>query len=286
MARNWDTLSGALLMLAALSGSVGAHVGDIVYPIYELPTSDLPDLHDGTLENWEEVLPNSSIGIGDFTTMAGEPAHDLEEFAFRAYLAWHHRTQRIYLAFDRFDDVILDEVGFESVGFSIDGDHSGGVILEIPDSPMPYPEAASSNAQIYHAFPTEEGGLLLPSGSSPWLVRPPWGDAGGYRGLNLSTMEAVVTPWDEVGEGAEDSQRSDLIGGSIIGFSISMVDSDEAGRMRQVFSLAGFPNTGGTSLSADYFVDGELIPCYRGDCSGATTAVSQDSWGRIKASLR
>jgi len=39
-------------------------------------------------------------------------------------------------------------------------------------------------------------------------------------------------------------------------------------------------------MFADNFVDGQLIPCARGDCSGATTAVSQDSWGRIKASFR
>jgi len=28
------------------TGAASAHVGEIVYPIYELPTSDLPDLHD------------------------------------------------------------------------------------------------------------------------------------------------------------------------------------------------------------------------------------------------
>ena len=41
-----------------------------------------------------------------------------------------------------------------------------------------------------------------------------------------------------------------------------------------------------TDSFAENFVDGELIPCYRGDCSGATTAVRLDSWGRIKASFR
>ena len=40
------------------------------------------------------------------------------------------------------------------------------------------------------------------------------------------------------------------------------------------------------SLFVGELVDGALIPCFRGDCSGATTAVSQDSWGRIKASFR
>ena len=33
-------------------------------------------------------------------------------------------------------------------------------------------------------------------------------------------------------------------------------------------------------------VDAELLPCFHGDCSGASTAVRADSWGRIKASFR
>ena len=52
------------------------------------------------------------------------------------------------------------------------------------------------------------------------------------------------------------------------------------------------PPSGSTSPSSDLttstynFVDGQLIPCTVGDCSRATTAVSQNSWGRIKARIR
>ena len=44
-----------------------------------------------------------------------------------------------------------------------------------------------------------------------------------------------------------------------------------------------------SAFLADSFVDGQLIPCQRGDCSGeeySPSAVSTDSWARIKASLR
>ena len=54
------------ILTVALAGAASAHVGDIVYPIYELPTSDLPDLHDGTLDDWEEVLPSASLDHNDF----------------------------------------------------------------------------------------------------------------------------------------------------------------------------------------------------------------------------
>lgn len=49
------------LLLFAGVGGLQAHVGGTVYSIYELPTSSLPDLHDGTLEDWEEVLPGPII---------------------------------------------------------------------------------------------------------------------------------------------------------------------------------------------------------------------------------
>lgn len=35
-------------------------MGGSAFPIYELPTSDLPVLGDGTLADWEEVLPGPS----------------------------------------------------------------------------------------------------------------------------------------------------------------------------------------------------------------------------------
>ena len=56
------------------------------------------------------------------------------------------------------------------------------------------------------------------------------------------------------------------------------------------FPLTGpYPEDGGRLVAlvqADFFADAELIPCYRGDCSDAPTGVTQDSWGRIKASFR
>ena len=54
----------------------------------------------------------------------------------------------------------------------------------------------------------------------------------------------------------------------------------------QLTKTDGFTQYLDQSGSADNSVDGELVPCYRGDCSGASTAVKQDSWARIKASFR
>ena len=42
----------------------------------------------------------------------------------------------------------------------------------------------------------------------------------------------------------------------------------------------------GDDVDASFWADAELVPCYTGDCTGASTALQGDSWGRIKASSR
>ncbi len=56
----------AAAMVLAFGTVASAHIGGLVFPIYELPTSDLPDLFDGTLEDWEDVLPGTSLDHNSF----------------------------------------------------------------------------------------------------------------------------------------------------------------------------------------------------------------------------
>ena len=110
-------------------------------------------------------------------------------------------------------------------------------------------------------------------------------------------MEMYLTPWDQLHwEGPEQSDRTELEAGKIIGFQLLVEEYDD--RPGGIgFCMVGWPwqspqdwpekgGSLGALYEADYFADAELIPCHRGDCSGAATGVSQDSWGRIKASFR
>ena len=110
-------------------------------------------------------------------------------------------------------------------------------------------------------------------------------------------MEMYLTPWDQLHwEGPEQSDRTELEAGKIIGFQLVVEEEDArpggsaAYIVGQPWPIGGPIPAGadflGALYEADYFADAELIPCHRGDCSGAATGVSQDSWGRIKASFR
>ena len=148
-------------------GAANAHLGDNVYPIYELPTSDLPDLHDGTLEDWEEVLPDASLDHNDFQrNNAGITGTvDPDDLAFRIFLAWHSASQRIYIAVERIDDVYLDP-GEGGAMLAIDGDHSGGQYWFLGEDEESR-RLNESQAQDYGVWLDGEGGRL--SQSWPWI---------------------------------------------------------------------------------------------------------------------
>ena len=69
-------------LLLYLSCAASAHVGDRVFEVWEIPSSDLPDLHDGSLEDWDSAVPNSSMDIFDFTRRFGDGKVDPEDLAF------------------------------------------------------------------------------------------------------------------------------------------------------------------------------------------------------------
>ena len=294
----------AALLPAALAGAASAHFGDIVYPIYELPTSDLPDLHDGTLEDWEEVLPNASLNHNEFQLLGGPgEGIDPSDLACRVFLAWHHASQRIYMAVERLDDVYLDpSVERDALtALMVDGDHSGGQFIWWGDA---YSEEErkrlnEAQAQLYSVGPEpiiEDRLLVGGSWARPLVSLPPWATVGGFQygeSPKLSVVEFAVTAWDDLDwRGPELSTRSDLEAGKTIGFWVWVFDKDERPVDGGIYALPEpimfeeAPTGSSNHFFAENSVDGELTPCYQGDCSGATTAVSQDSWGRIKASFR
>lgn len=297
------TLLPVLLLAATVSH---AHVGDVVYPIYELPTADLPDLHDGSLEDWEAALPNASLNQNDFVYSEGlGGVIDPADLAWRIFLAWHHKTQRIYMAVERLDDVYLPPCGERCFGegpttLSVDADHSGGQYFLFTEedgySVEQSKRLGNASAQSYSIYPEPPFGDQLLTGGGwahAWVTLPPWSDWGGIQlgeSPNYSIMEFYITPFDDLNwEGPELSRRSSLEPGMIMGFQISVSDSDDRGRSQGWYLLAlpTFDTTGQPITWAQNFVDGELIPCHIGDCSQSNgTAIVADSWGRIKASLR
>ena len=301
--RSVHSAFAAVTLTVVLVGPASAHLGDIVYPVYELPTSGLPNLHDGTLEDWEEALPNASLDHNDFVfqDIGLGGGVDPANLACRVFLAWHRASQKLYVAVERLDDVYLGpREGYTQL--RVDGDHSGGqYALFVEQGQEESEELDYVQAQQYAVKPewNDTDRMVISRPSWTWTTMPPWADAGGFQYgelPNYSAVEFAITLWDDLNwRGPELSRRSALEAGKIIGFQIRVMDLD-----KPLFSTGDYwlalPTVMGEAAQGDYsvshdlfaenFVDGELIPCYRGDCSGATTVVRMDSWGRIKASFR
>jgi hypothetical protein len=103
------------LLVALLPSPARAHWGERVFPVYELPTSALPDLHDGSLADWEEVLPGHSIDSREFwPPFALDYILDPADLSFRIWLAWNNASQRLYVAIESVDDLYYN--AYEGVG--------------------------------------------------------------------------------------------------------------------------------------------------------------------------
>ena len=290
-------------LVGAPNSAGHAHVGARIFTMWELPSSELPDLLDDTLEDWEAVLPQASLNHHDFVNGMTGSATDASDLAIRIFLAWHHASQQVYAAVELVDDHLISEADY--VSFRIDGDHSGGHYCysqDVEDSGLTEAEVEiynQSQAQSYtmsayapHGSP-ERIHFTHRGAASGWVTQPPWAAVGGYQigeAPTHSVVEIALTPWDELHwSGPQASRPSQLEPGRIIGLSMDVRDTDVLGEGGDMSWYALFPSESKNPVVwAEGFVDVELVPCSTGDCSGArkASAVQADSWGRIKATFR
>ncbi|MCY3737425.1 MAG: hypothetical protein OXG13_13540 [Gemmatimonadaceae bacterium] len=238
-----------LLAIPILTSAVvaHAHIGDQIYPFYELLDEDLDriDLTDGSVEDWYEVIGEPSLTASDFLWQFGR--YDLSDVDFRIWLAWNQGSGTLWIAMERFDDLYInnyDGAGLHamhrwdsSLEFMVDGDHTGGVygfLLGINCEECTDEEVLWNNrqAQRWIAIAEAPGGgdILDYDGASDWVIREPYAVAGGgVIGESPATTvtEFKVTPFDDlIYDDEEASEVSQLFPGKVIGFTISTKDND------------------------------------------------------------
>ena len=282
-----------------------AHIGEEVYPFYELLDEDLDrvDLTDGSVEDWLEVIGEPSLTASDFFWLFG--AYDLSDVDFRIWLAWNESSGTLWVAMERFDDLYLNSydgaglhemVGWDSsIAFMVDGDHTAGIYGELLGINCEQCTAEQvlwnhRQAQRWMAIAEAPGGgdILDYDGASDWVIREPYAAAGGgVIGESPATTvtEFMLTPFDDlIYNDEEGSKASELYPGKVFGFSISMRDYDGTGALDVAISLSGKWQE---MINADLFSDGLLIGAGEDPSSyDDDSAVEPSSWGRIKAALR
>ncbi|MBT4498954.1 MAG: hypothetical protein HOC74_14590 [Gemmatimonadetes bacterium] len=290
------------LILGIAAGAVGdlwGHVGDRIYPIWQLSDEEVTeiDLGDGSIQDWIDVMGPPTLLTSDFWARDG---YDPSDLGFRIWLAWHEATGRIYVGMERFDDAYvflendLDCPGpychDAAVNLYVDGDHSGGDFMFVPGTYDTDKETwfyTFQEAQWFTAYteifedtsPIELWYVSQGSGGEKWFAEFPYAEAGGGvfgEDPTVSILEFYVTPFDRlIRDSLDESVASQLRPGQIIGFDIRIYDNDAESKSNAYVLGQGPP------VSADNFVDGLLMGA---DLPG-DTAVESNTWARIKASF-
>ena len=304
MCRSPSWLPAALLFLI-FNTAADAHMGDQVYPFFELLDEDLHriDLTDGSVDDWLEVVGEPSLTASGFFWLFG--SYDLSDLDFRIWLAWNENSGTLWIAMERFDDLYLNSydgaglhemVGWDSsIAFMVDGDHTAGTYGELLGINCEQCTAEQvlwnhRQAQRWMAIAEAPGGgdLLDYDGASDWVIREPYAAAGGgVLGESPATTvtEFMLTPFDDLIYNDEQASRaSELYPGKVIGFSMDTVDNDGSGAFDVAISLSGRWQD---MINADLFVDGLLLGAGEDPSSyDDVSVVEPSSWGRIKAVLR
>jgi hypothetical protein len=292
----------AVAMLTASSAS--AHVPEgMIFGAWNWPTSHLPNL-DGDISEWN-VLPDElwlEINPDLFAVDdgSGKPV-DTSDLWFRFAMGWNDELDRIYYVFDRFDNNWDRDAGGvgccgqdDSVEVGLDSDHSGDWFWQQEgQSEEEQLRTRGRQAQTGHyRWPALEpfGWYWFWMSTSDWHDEEPYScctDSFTLDGVHGSeaTIQAewYTVGWDDFNfAGPGESLQHDFVEGEIIGAGLQVVDNDngtEEDPKTWKWVLGGQADIFGNASSFSDFI---LLPV---DDANLPSAVENDSWGQIKASI-
>jgi len=314
MMKNVLLALGVATLLLTHAAPSDAHLGDRVYPFYELTDADLAriDLEDGSAEDWLEIVGDPSLTALDLIFWSGSGGLDPSDLDFRIWLAWHDATDHIYVAMERVDDVYTNDFvrndffmwGYDSsFSISLDGDHSGGAYRAYEIDPtidsgttagleewlLINMQQAQQYVAISEVFDSSSPITIPEPGQfGDWFKYPPYAHAGGGKFSEnpiITVTEAYMTPFDQfIWNNPEESRVSELHAGKIIGFTMFVADSDEGPDDQHLFfRLPERVGSASELVGASAFADGLLLGA--GEEMPENTAVEDITWARIKASF-
>ena len=293
--------------LFAFNSATMAHdPADFLAPVWQWPAGAVPVL-DADMSEYDIVpaefwlLPGDLIqnyDTEDAAVFQGETA-DPSSWDMRFLMSWNDESNRIYFAIDEFDDYEMDNPQ-DNIELGIDADHSGGSFWAEEGTEEENNRTRGRHAQPHHwAFSEGCGETYRGVYGWTWLWVSPadWYGTPRYTDhaleytqgspCSLAETRKVVewyqVYWDDFNWTDPDAPLHDFEVGEIIGMHPRFKDFDSnedpppAGTTgRWVLSAQG-----AVFGDADFYADFQLLDV----ASDFPTAVVEDSWGRIKASV-
>ena len=280
------SLLSALLVLS-LSTMVFGHTrnGELFFAV-QFPDDSVPTV-DGVLDDWAAV-PDSPYLIGgdlliDFeygSSTRGEI--DVSDMSIRHFFGWNDNNNRLYAAAEVFDDVHWVDRADPNGWWNDDA-------WEIYIDPLAECDCDQSRSggtgmvsyNISPPFTAGSLGVILPT--FEWMDEVEdgiqWGFSYTYTGEEFGEgtyyYELWTQPYDFVAEGGDQASIiwSDLEEEQIVHMSVAFDDDDGGERTSQWISTEGGCCRANSDMVLSALDDGIDFP----------TAVTSDTWGRIKS---
>jgi hypothetical protein len=295
----------ATACLLSFSATVQAHDPvDYLGAVWQWPATHLPVL-DSELNEWDIIpeefwITEQKVVQSTNRTWIYTGDLDVSSIAFRWIPTWNEETNRIYYAYERFDDRYQGTN--ESIETSVDADHSGGNFWSLEgqtDEEMA--RTRGRHAQISHYW-FDDGNYNQGQWNWFWMTQADWYDVPPYSdhaywfsGTAPDSFEEMrqraewwSVYWDDFNWADPDgSIIHDFEAGEIIGLMGSVFDADDTLEDDCNCESRWALNPNVESFGdADFLADFLLLDVDEAAFEGISpTAVEDNTWGQIKASF-
>jgi hypothetical protein len=249
------------LLLAALLAcpALAVERQDVVFKVFQFPPNMIPRI-DGNTDDWAMVPDSYAIGMDELmdTERGHGMNHDPKNMDVKVKVGWVKGLNRLYFLYEAYDnywDFSRSDLHNDIFEVVVDGDMSGGPLLDAYHNDVFTPEAVGKarsvpdprisrseahwaahgvQAQNYHIFtPPGNKDWAMVFGCAEYIKEFPWANAAynynfkpGESGKLI--LEFWITPFDYAGcEGPERAVESKLMENKLIGLSWCVIDYDD-----------------------------------------------------------
>jgi hypothetical protein len=257
MIKRWLIL--AMLAAAALQPIPGLERPDVTFKIFQFPPNMIPRI-DGNTDDWAMVPDSYAIGMDQLmdTEHGLGMNHDPKNLDVKVKVGWVKGLNRLYFLYEAYDnywDFSRTDLHNDIFEVVVDGDLSGGPLIDIYHRDVWTPEAVGKARSVIdprisqadahwatHGVHAQNYHIFTPPGDKDWAMA--WGCAQYIKELPYAnaaynynfkpgepgklTLEFWITPFDySPCEGPQRAVESVLTENKLIGLSWSVIDYDD-----------------------------------------------------------
>jgi PKD domain len=257
-----------VVVLLVISPALALERPDVTFKIFQFPPDMIPRI-DGNTDDWAMVPDSYAIGMDQLEDTEAPGGHgtnrDPKDLDVKVKVGWVKGLNRLYFLYEAYDNywdfsrLDLHNDIFEVV---VDGDLSGGPLIDMYHRDVWTPEAVGAMANIdprisrSDSFFSHQGAhaqnyhIFTPPGDKDWAMD--WGCAQYTKELPYANhaykynfkpgepgklvLEFWITPFDYAGcEGPERAVESVLTENKLIGLSWAVIDYDDVNSNKRKF---------------------------------------------------